>query len=272
MPFRALSFCPWRTKAGKIARWSGLRESENPNEPPVFTLDPEAEQARDYSQLEVRWKAQPDNLEKGAVEYRVKIRTEMDEELSAREVAHSARSEEKCRFNNDDFSDLGDGALISARVTVSVIGDSQVEPQESEEFIIRFGEPLEQERIGGGKKVRAFSEGVIELENRDAVSNLVSAMASSECPLRVDAKGFVTLRTPQRSKVYQVFQPPLIRMVEQQWHEREGAIGRWTLQVPLLRRNGRRSKIRVLRAAAGQCRVGPGTRGKSKNVRALRRA
>ena len=228
---QSIELLPWRTRADKIARWSGLREGDDPNEPPVLTLDPEPERARDYSQLEVRWKAQPDNLEKGAVEYRVQIKTEMGEELAAREVAHSARSEEKCRFNNDDFSDLGEGALISARVTVSVIEDSQVERQESEEFIIRFGKPLEQEQIGAGRKVRAFSEGVIELETRETVSNLVSAMASSECPLRVDPKGFVTLRTPQRGKVFQVFQPPLIRMVEQQWLDQEGAIGRWILQV-----------------------------------------
>ena len=228
---QSIELLPWRTKAGKIARWSGLRESENPNDPPVFTLDPDAERASDYSQLEVRWRAEPDNLEKDAVEYRVQVMTEMGEELAVREVAHSARSQEKCRFNNDDFSDLGDGALISARVTVSVIGDSQIEPKESEEFIIRFGEPLEQERIGGGKKVRAFSEGVIDLETRETVSNLVAAMASSECPLQLDAKGSLTLRTPQRGKAYQVFQPPLIRMVEKQWLDHDAAIGRWILQV-----------------------------------------
>ena len=139
---QSIELLPWRTRAGRIARWSGLRASDDPNEPPVFTMNPKPNRARDYSQLEIRWKAQPDNLEKDAVEYRVEIKTEMGEELTAREVAHSARSQEKCRFNNDDFSDLGDGALISARVTVSVINDSQVEPQESEEFIIRFGEPL----------------------------------------------------------------------------------------------------------------------------------
>ena len=228
---RSFELLPWRTKAGKIARWSGLRESDYPNDPPALTLNPEARQARDYSQLEVRWKARPENLEKGAAEYRVNIKTEMNEELATREVTHSARDVEKCRFNNDDFSDLGEDALISARVTVSVIGDSQIESQESEEFIIRFGEPPAQEQIGAGKKVRAFSEGVIELENRETVSNLVSGMVSSEHPFRVDPKGFVTLRTPQRGKAFQVFQPPLIRMVEEQWYENKGAIGRWVVQV-----------------------------------------
>ncbi len=220
----------WRTRAGKVAKWSGLKEGVDPTEPPVLILNSETRHARDYSHLEVRWKARPDNLEKAAAEYRVEIRTEMNEELATREVSHSARGGEKCRFNNDDFSDLGEDALISARVIVSVIGESQIESQESEEFIIRFGEPPEQEQIGAGKKIRAFSEGVVELENRETVSKIASDLASSESSLRVDQKGTVTLR-PQRGKAFQVFQPYLIGTVEKHWYEHEGAIGRWVVQV-----------------------------------------
>ena len=123
---QSIDLSSWRTRAGKVARWSGLSEGDDPNDPPVLTLSPEAHQARDYSQLEVRWKARPDNLEKGAVEYRVEVRTEMNEELASRESSHSAKDIEKCRFNNDDFTELGENALISAKVVVSVIGDSEV--------------------------------------------------------------------------------------------------------------------------------------------------
>ena len=228
---QSIDLLPWRTRAGKVARWSGLREGDDPNDPPVLTLNSETRQARDYSQLEVRWKARPDNLEKGAVEYRVEVRTEMNEELASRELPHSAKSVEKCRFNNDDFSDLGENALISARVAVSVIGDSQVKSVESEEFIICFGEPPEQEQIGSGRKVRAFSEGIIELEKRETVSDIVSGEVSSESLIRVDPKGIVTLRTPERGKSFQVSQPHLIGMVEKQWYEHRGAIGRWIVQV-----------------------------------------
>lgn len=228
---QSLELLPWRTRTGKLAKWSGLQEGSDPNGPPVFTLNPDANQARDYSQLQVKWKARPDNLEKGAAEYHVEIRTEMDEELTSREVAHSARSEEKCRFNNDDFSDLSEGALISARVTVSVIGANQIESQESEEFIIRFGELPESEQVRVGIKVRAFSEGLIELNDRNTITDLVSDMVSSECPVRMDSKGFVTFRTPERGRSFQVSNPPLLRTVEKQWQEGGGAIGRWVLQV-----------------------------------------
>ncbi|MDE0069127.1 MAG: hypothetical protein OXO48_05395 [Caldilineaceae bacterium] len=228
---QSIELVSWRTRAGKISKWSGLREGDGPNEPPVLTLNPEAKQARDYSQLEVRWKARPANLEKGAAEYRVAINTDMDEELATREVTHSAKSGEKCKFNNDDFSDLGEDALISARVIVSVIGDNQIEMQDSEEFIIRFGDPPEQEQGGVGKTVRAFSEGLIELNSRETVSDLVSNIISSQYTLRENSKGSVLLRTPQRGKSFQVFQPSLIKEVEKQWAEQDGAIGRWVVLV-----------------------------------------
>ena len=53
--------------------------------------------------------------------------------------------------------------------------------KKSEEFIIRFGEPPEDEKEQGGvgRAVRAFSEGLIELESRETVSDLVSESASS---------------------------------------------------------------------------------------------
>ena len=87
-----------------------------------------------------------------------------------KELLHSGKPEQKCRFSNDDFSDLTDDALISAKVVVSVLSDESVEEQESEEFIIRCsGAASEQVRGGVGKKVRAFSEGLIELDDRDAV-------------------------------------------------------------------------------------------------------
>src|SRR5262249_17848625 len=132
-----------------------------------------------------------------------------------------------CRFTNDDFSMLSDDTLIGAKVVVSVLGNNQVEEQESEEFTIRFGQPPEHEPVGVGKKVRTFSEGLIELDNRESVSDL----ASSTETLPVDSKCFVLLRTPQRGKSFRVFRPALIREVEQQWAERSGEIGRWRVKV-----------------------------------------
>lgn len=232
----SIELSPWRTSAGKIARWSGLheRDDHDPHDspPPELILKPDVEQASDYSNLEVKWKARPENLKEGAAEYRVAITTDMDEELATREVVHSAKREEKCRFNNDDFTDLSEDALIPAKVVVSVLGDKQqkIEPVESEDFMIRFGDPPSIQPGGGGKTVRTFSEGLIELDSREMVSELVSATVSTRKPLSVDAKGCVQLRTPQR-KTLRVFQPPLLKEVEKQWAWSKESIGRWVVKV-----------------------------------------
>lgn len=222
-----IELVPWRTNTGRIAKWSGLIEADEPDEPPVLILKPDAERTGEYSKLEVRWKVRPDNLEKAAVEYRVAILTDMDEEVATREVSHTGKKEEKCRFTNDDFSKLSEDALISAKVVVSVIGNDGIEPQESEEFIIRFGQPPDVTLGGVGKRVRTFSEGLIELDERE----MVSTLASTTEPLHVDSKGFVLLRTLQRGKSFRVFSPELIREVGRQWAKRSGAIGRWRVKV-----------------------------------------
>jgi hypothetical protein len=158
---QSIDLVPWRTNAGRIARWTGLVDGEQMDDPPVLILDPDAARTGDYSKLEVRWNAHPDNLEKGAVEYRVAIVTDMNEEITSRELPHSGRKEQKCRFANDDFSVLSDDALIGAKVVVSVLRNEHIEPKESEELTIRFGKPPEHEPAGLGKKVRTLSDGLI---------------------------------------------------------------------------------------------------------------
>ncbi len=221
-----IELVPWRTRQGKLARWSGLIE-ETEGEPPVLILDPKADTNGNYAKLEIRWKARPDNLEKDAVQYQVRIVTDMDEELASRDVPHAAKKEEKCRFTDDDFSMLSEDALINAKIVVSVIGDDAVEEQESDEFVIRFGTPPDKGTGGVGKIMRTFSEGLIELDDRDTVTVLASATDS----FPLDSKGYVVLRTPQRGKSFRVFRPPLIHEIEQDWVSRGGEIGRWRVKV-----------------------------------------
>ncbi len=216
--------------SGTIARWSGLIEEADAEKPPALVLRPDADQSGRFSTLEVRWKTDPADLEKNAAEYRVTLRTGMEEELAVREVAHSARKGgEKCRFSNDDFSSLDETTLLSAKAVVEVVGNDAIEPQKSEEFIVRFGDPPEQEIGGVGAKVRTFSEGLAELGRREAVSTMTSAPS-----VTVDSKGFVLLRTPLeqgRRKSFRVFRPALIAEAEEQWIKRQGGIGWWTVKV-----------------------------------------
>jgi len=218
----------WRNKStGRVAKWSGLVEEGDAGDPPVLILDPEADENGNYSKLEIHWEARPNSLDRGAADYRVVIMTDMDEELTSQEVSHTGKKVQKSRFTNEDFSMLSEDALISAKIVISVIGNNLVEQQDSEEFLIRFGQPPESETGGVGKKVRTFTEGLIELDDRD----VVSVLAASTESFPTDSKGFVLLRTPQRGKSFRVFRPPLIREVEQQWAEQSGQIGRWCVRV-----------------------------------------
>ena len=224
---RAIELTSWRNQNGKIARWSGLVEP--PEGAPELVLNPDAQSAKEYSNLEVRWKARPADLEKNAVDYRVALLTDLDEELAARDVRHSARQLEKCRFSNDDFSTLSEDALLSARVAVSVVGRDEIERQESEEFVIRFGDPQVPPAGGAGRKVRTFSEGLIEFPSRETAA----AVAENPTCVTADARGFVVLRPPaaRLHKSFRVFRPPLIRDVETDWTSRQGALGRWRVRV-----------------------------------------
>ena len=222
----------WRNRNGTIARWSGLIEDRETEEPPALVLRPDANRGGRDTTLEVRWKADPANLEKNAAVYRVIVQTDMEQELAVREIPHSARKGgEKCRFSNDDFLLLDEDTLLSAKVVVEVVGIHEIERQESEEFKIRFGEPPPREPGGVGVKVRTFSEGLAELERREVVSSIT---LSSPITVTVDSKGFILLRTPVvqgRRKSFRVFRPSLIAAVEKEWVVRQGEIGRWTVKV-----------------------------------------
>ena len=225
---QAIELTSWRNKNGKIAKWSGLVERSEA-EAPELVLKADAQSAREYSNLEVRWKARPADLEKNAVDYRVAVVTDQDEELAAREVRHSARQQEKCRFSNDDFSALNEDALLSAKVVISVVGRDAIERQPSEEFVIRFGEPGPVTAGGAGRKVRTFSEGLIEFPSRE----VAAAVAENPTCITADSKDCVVLRPPhtQVHKSFRVSRPALIYDVESEWTSRQGALGRWRLRV-----------------------------------------
>ncbi len=223
---KGVDLTPWRNKSGALAKWSGLTGGEG-NDPPELILD--ADVGGTGSTLEVRWKADPVDLEKNAVEYRIAVLTDNDEELANQTVPHfSRKGGERCRFSNEDFS-LSDDALLSARVRVSVLGQDTIETQESEEFVIRFGEPPERSASGGAVTVRSFSEGLVEMESRDCVHELASDPVVTD-----DPKGFVVLRTAVsqgRRKSFRVARPGLIKEVEEQWFKEQGQIGRWVVAV-----------------------------------------
>lgn len=111
----SVELAPWRTKAGKILKRSGLTDRGDE----VPALDPQD------AKLDVRWKARPGHLARGSVQYRIAVITSGTEvEIASQPQMHSARSEEKCVFTQDDFLDLPEDAVVPAKVVLSVVGNA----------------------------------------------------------------------------------------------------------------------------------------------------
>ena len=225
----AIGLASWRGTTGRIAKWSGLVQTDA-DAAPVLLLRSDPKSAKEYTTLEVRWRPHPSGVVKGTVDYRVAVLTTMDEELAVRDVTHSARSSgERCRFTNEDF-DVGEDSVISAKVVVSVPGDDNVGSEESEEFVIRCGEPRKDETASGaGRKLRTFSEGLIELDDSAGVSAVLDNPLSRQFDAKRSAAVLRTLGGKRLS--FQVPYPPLLREVEQQWQGADGKPGRWYVQV-----------------------------------------
>ena len=222
-----IKLSPWRQPKGSVYKWSGLEDTEDGTL--EFLLKRGSSDRKRGSGdrprvLEVRWKAEPPNLEKDAVRYRVTVKTDLDEDLADLEISHSAKGEEKARFTSDDFDFSDEDTLQPAKVTVEIIDNAEIQTIESEEFRIRFGDTPERKASSGGVKMRTLSEGLAECGNREIIADSTIHYA----------KDFVHLKTPveQRSrKGFKVFRPSLITAVEKQWVEKKGEIGRWKVQV-----------------------------------------
>ena len=66
---QAIELLSWRNRNGKVTAWSGLAEPPEARAPELV-LKPDPQSAKEYSNLEVRWKARPAEVEKNAADYR----------------------------------------------------------------------------------------------------------------------------------------------------------------------------------------------------------
>ena len=224
----AIELVKWRNPNGSVAKWSGLVERDD-DEPPAWIVDPNADRNGKSSTLNVRWKTKPATVRKHAVEYRVVVLTDGNEELASRDVLHKAyKGGERCSFSADDFPNLQDDSRLPAKVVVSAAGSGTVRSQESEEFIIRCGAVPDQEKGSVAKNVRTFSEGLAEL-SRERASDL-----ALKPTVKSDKNGFLVLRTPAeegRRRGYKVHRPSLVKEAEEDWFAHGGPICRWVVKV-----------------------------------------
>jgi len=212
----------WRNANGTPKKWSGLSLSSNQDERLQFILDPQAT-GRSQSKLEVRWDGLPDTLAKGAVEYSIAIVSD-DEELAEKKITHSGKSPQKCTFTKDDF-ELDEGAKFEAVVRIRSIGETECS-ELTEDFILMWGEIPDQVKSSSGKTCRTIVEGAILIESKE---DFEAACKNDKHFGRLE-NGTVTFRfQAEGSKTCNVkmYCPELLRVIEEDWSNRSGAVGRW---------------------------------------------
>ena len=229
----------WRGKTGKILKWSGLADRADDVPQLILPRRDQDDHPSSRARTEVRWKARPGHLPKGAVDYRVEVLTSgTDTQLAAQELTHTSKAQQKAIFTHEDFTDLPDNARIPARVRVSAVGSEAALVgtagegpgpcrAESEEFEIVFGEP-EGPKAAVGRPYRTFSDAMIELESREMVKAMTSL---AETRPHKAQRGYLVWRTPDGRRYFRVFRPSLIKDVEERWRQFQGAPGRWRIRV-----------------------------------------
>jgi len=225
---RGIDLLSWRTTSRRVAKWSGLTESDE-SSMPLFIMDRAAKTAKQTSRLEVHWKTQPEDIAKGAVTYQVAV-VSGDDELSVKMVEHADRDHQKVVFTLDDFPELDESAKFEAQVIITAIDVDNVEPAESEEFLLLSGTKPDVTPVGQGKTVRCAVEGIISLERREEALACWHDRADTN-RFREDAKGYIVVRPHGSGKSFRIFRPSLTKEVEAQWGANPTAIARWTVRV-----------------------------------------
>ena len=201
----------------------------------VLPEDPEADESAAAVKLEVRWKVRPGHLKKGAADYRVQVLTNgTDAEVVGVDVTHTGKNHERVAF-----ADLMT-SLRSKRVPFFPCGwlcrlpwgitrraHSTPLRVESEEFEIVFGH-VEGSAAATGKTVRTFSDGLIELDDVEVVTQMTSLEATR--PQETTGE-FLTWHSPDKRKRYRVYRPPLLKDIEKRWRSVEQPLGRWRIRV-----------------------------------------
>lgn len=221
---REIVLVPWRNDQGKLLAWSGLHETGEGA--PRLVLDPKASGKK--GRLEIRWRSVPDGLTKGAATYQVDI-VAGEDRLASRTLAHKAANLQTAIFTADDFEHLDESARFEAQARIAALARDDVEPKDTEEFVLEFGQAPGPTESTAGKEVRCLVEGAIILPTAEAFRTAVQAMPDDAIE---DKKGYIGWQPgPGVGRRFKVLRPRLIAEVEKDWQAQRGRIGRWSVRV-----------------------------------------
>lgn len=143
---------PWRQANGNIYAWSGLRLSDGHELEYRINLDQDAAAAQ--QPLVVKWRVTPPTLPKGSVTFQVDVVAGQDT-LASKSVGHNGKAEQKIGFSRDEFDELDEQARFQALIRVSVLGESALQPEETESFVLCFGKTSNQKKDPGAVRSAA---------------------------------------------------------------------------------------------------------------------
>ena len=140
------------------------------------------------------------------------------------------RQPQRAVFGPDDFEDLDQDSKFEAFIQVSAISAEVVSPVRSEEeFLLEFGHAESEVSATSGQIVRTLVDGAIAIATR---AQFDQAVSDGHLPPRAseDKKGFISWRGSSGRSI-RVLRPVLIRQAEEDWREKNGAVGRWVIRV-----------------------------------------
>jgi DNA phosphorothioation-dependent restriction protein DptH len=214
----------WRRPNDRLWAWSGLQIIAEETLPHLI-IDTE----NPRTQLEIRWKTEPETLPRGSVNYEVRVLAG-SEVLASRQIEHSGKSEQKVIFTHEDFEDLDSSSKLEAFVEISAAAQTGVKPAKTEDFIITFGEAPISERVSSGEILRCLADGLIQAGSRDDIEAFLEQRQKGEQAL-ADKFGFVTGRLPNMRRGFRVERPMLLQEVERDWARHgDATVGRWVIR------------------------------------------
>jgi DNA phosphorothioation-dependent restriction protein DptH len=231
----SISWVPWRGKTDRLLSWSGLME--NADERLELRLKADninGDDPKSRARLEVRWKTNPTDLPKGAVDYQIEIRAG-DDVLAEKAVSHAIKPEQRCVFVQEDFVELDENSRFEAQVLVRALSGDGGEAEDSryravtDEFVVCFGDRETTTRNSIGSVFPTLALAVVQIAPDAAAFEFIAKSINSAQVFSRDKKGFITCR--HNGKSTRVLCPDLLLELAQDWIAHGGVPGRWRMRV-----------------------------------------
>ncbi len=227
-----IEWLPWRGKTGKLLAWSGL--TDNSDQRAELRLNSNAEDSNNRARLEVRWKTDPAQMAKGAVDYLVQIKSGNDV-LAEKPGSHQQKNFQQCVFTQDDFGEFDENSRFEAQAVIRALaGDSGEETHsrfraESDDFVLCFGEHPTVTKNSSGRIYPTLVLAVVEIAADEQAFQQIAGDTGNPQTFSRDKKGFIACR--HNGKTARVLCPHLLLDLESSWVQQGGIPGRWRQRV-----------------------------------------